>query len=955
MTPLKWNSEDSKICKRGHNLLDSCKSLDFLIVNGRKTGDIFGKYTSIQWNGSSVVDYVLTSPKTFDQITYFKVGNFYPWFSDHCPISYKVKLRNTMNPEGHTIPASFKEAPPTYFWSPSAKAKFEETLKSNSIKTALEGIINNGDERSQDQVSQLSETLVNCACDHVKKNSKTSNRENNNPPWFDKECAYIKNNLRKLAKDLKRFPHDNNIRKALYGEKRKLRNSVKNKKMSYKASLLDKMHQTNPTDSKTFWKLLGKMTPNTHTKNKLNGNINFDEWVNHYKSIFNSGKEIQFPENPSDTGPLDYDITLEEMMNAAPILKSGKSPGPDSITYEMIFCTLQHYPKVMLHIFNKILEQGGDVPSWTFSILVPIFKKGDVDDPSNYRGISLISCLAKFFYSIMNKRLLAYSIKKCILHPSQLGFLPGNRTSDAHMILYNLISKYCHKNDKKIFGCFVDFSKAFDCIPRDILLTKLIDQGVTGKFFSILENIYKYDKACVKIDGKLSSEFKIHAGVRQGCIMSPLLFNIFLSDLPEKLHQGDKVSLSQDVTINCLIWADDVLILSETEDGLHSSLQKLNVYCKSNGLTVNTDKTKIMIFNKTGRLIRGNYYLENEKIENVRSYKYLGLIFTPSGEIKSALDDLRSRALKAYMGMRQKLAEVFSRHIEETTKIFDTLIKPILLYSSDFWGCLKLPVNNPIENLHMMFCKHLLGVHKSSTNDGVLLEIGRLPLVFDAQKAAVKNWERIHNSRANYLCKISYIGAQTYSLNWLNLIKASIAQNGLGNYFINQTVPPNKSLYKIYYNRLKDAFIQRAFATITQPNSKLRTYSLIKEKIGIEGYLISVRNTKQRISLSKFRLSNHKLMIEVGRHQKLQKNERLCPFCLPGHIEDEIHFLTQCKLYNIIRKPLFDKSAEIKPNIQYYTDTEQFKFIMSCSILDKEVAKFIHQGMDMRAIAIENV
>ena len=69
--------------------------------------------------------------------------------------------------------------------------------------------------------------------------------------------------------------------------------------MSYKASLLDKMHQTNPKDSKTFWKLLGKMTPNTHTNNKSNGNINFDEWVNHYKSIFNSGKEIQFPENPS--------------------------------------------------------------------------------------------------------------------------------------------------------------------------------------------------------------------------------------------------------------------------------------------------------------------------------------------------------------------------------------------------------------------------------------------------------------------------------------------------------------------------------------------------------------------------------------------------------------------------------------------------------------------------------
>ena len=96
------------------------------------------------------------------------MGIFYPWCSDHCPI-YKIKLRNTINPEGHTIPASLKEAPPTYFWSPLAKANFEKTLKSNSIKIALEGRINNRDESPQNQVSQLSQTLINFACDHVKK------------------------------------------------------------------------------------------------------------------------------------------------------------------------------------------------------------------------------------------------------------------------------------------------------------------------------------------------------------------------------------------------------------------------------------------------------------------------------------------------------------------------------------------------------------------------------------------------------------------------------------------------------------------------------------------------------------------------------------------------------------------------------------------------------------------
>ena len=91
-----------------------------------------------------------------------------------------------------------------------------------------------------------------------------------------------------------------------------------------------------------------------------------------------------------------------------------------------------------------------------------------------------------------------------------------------------------------------------------------------------------------------------------------------------------------------------------------------------------------MIFNKTGRLIHKNVYLGETKLENVRSYKYLGLVFTPSGEIKSALDDLRSRALKAYMALKNKLGTCFKDYVDDTISLFDTLIKPILLYGSVF-------------------------------------------------------------------------------------------------------------------------------------------------------------------------------------------------------------------------------------------------------------------------------
>ena len=108
-------------------------------------------------------------------------------------------------------------------------------------------------------------------------------------------------------------------------------------------------------------------------------------------------------------------------MSASGILKPGKSPGPDNVTNEMIASTL-YFPDIFLYLFNCILQNGGSIPLWSQSMIVPIFKKGSLDDPSNYRGISLISCLAKVFYSILNNRLLKYCLENKILSHNQLFF-----------------------------------------------------------------------------------------------------------------------------------------------------------------------------------------------------------------------------------------------------------------------------------------------------------------------------------------------------------------------------------------------------------------------------------------------------------------------------------------------------------------------------------------------------
>ena len=207
----------------------------------------------------------------------------------------------------------------------------------------------------------------------------------------------------------------------------------------------------------------------------------------------------------------------------------------------------------------------------------------------------------------------------------------------------------------------------------------------------------------------------------------------------------------------------------------------------------------------------------------------------------------------------------FNREIVTTLNLLDSLIKPILLYCSDFWGALKPPKDNPIENFHHMACKHVLGVQKQTTNIGVLLELGRIALQIYAKKAAFKNWERIRQGKV----KTSYANAVKDNLPWVTDMKECLEKNGMMCFYVNSYENKPPFIHKKLFQKLSDIFHQEAFCNITNPQSKLRTYGLLKTSIGLENYLTKITNPAFRRAVTKFRLSNHKLNIETGRHKNI--------------------------------------------------------------------------------------
>ena len=940
--PPKRNSRDIEIDQRGRDLVELCKSLDLRIVNGRKTGDLFGDYTCIKYNGNSLVDYLVTSSSTFENISSFNVGDFLPWLSDHCPVFFTLEVQNCTMDAKSSEKRTKTKAPKQYIWSDESKENFRTMINTPEIKSKLDRSVEVDHSDPNLLVNYVSDILV----DSAQRADVRCRRFDgiSDPPWFDRACRDLKDSIKTLGKKNRKNAKSESLKSELYAKKKELKRLIRSNKLKYKSDLMDQMNQSK-NDSRKFWKLLDKMEQKKDDTVSARG-ISDHRWVSHFRSVFQDpGNNKPFPKNTKVSGDLDRDVSDHELKLASYILRNGKAPGFDSISNEMLQCFLEARPDILRRVFNSILNNPRVIEKWSISMINPLHKAGSKMDPDNYRGISLLSCFSKFFTAILNLRLTQYAIDTNIFSRSQLGFMAGCRTADALFILNNLIEYYCKKKGEYIYGCFVDFKKAFDSVPRHTLFQKLLDYNINGRFYDCLVNIYSNDIACIKIADSITPTFIANQGVKQGCILSPTLFNIFLADFQPMVETAacDPVQIREGGDMGCLIWADDLLLMSKSKAGMDNMLSALGVFSGKNGMTLNIKKTKIMTFNKGGRHIRGRFFFGGEAVETTREYKYLGFLVTPSGEITSGLRDLRDRALRAFCKLKKKMGINFRKRPSITIKLFRSLIEPILLYASDFWGVLKMPSNNPIETLFMSFCKQLLGVQKQSANDGVLLELGQFPLLILAKKRAIKNWVRMAaNTGCSEVLRESYRGSVDGGLLWASNMEALLSGIGLMQAFVDRD--PGADLKA--FQRLQDIYHQTVFERIKNGGGRLRTYALFKTAPGFEKYLDDVACIKERTALTKLRISNHVLMIEKGRHQNMDRDARFCPFC-PNRIEDEKHFLITCPIYGHLRAQLYSEAKLIFPTI--CNQPYDFRLVnLMRGVVAAPVSRFTFKAIELR-------
>ena len=294
---------------------------------------------------------------------------------------------------------------------------------------------------------------------------------------------------------------------------------------------------------------------------------------------------------------------------------------------------------------------------------------------------------------------------------------------------------------------------------------------------------YENVKSRVKYKNRLSENFECYLGVRQGESLSPFLFSMYLNDVEDDFYFSGIEGIDiHHIKLFLLLYADDITLFSETAESLQRALNLLSTYCQRWKVTVNTNKTKLIVFRKGCILPRDlKFYYNGIEIEIVNTFSYLGIVFSPGASFSNTQITLAGQAQKAIFKLNSYLYKFTNISPRLTIELFDKLVSPILNYAAEVWGFFQA---THIERVHLQFCKRLLGVKKTTQNNFVYGELGRINFQTRRFFIILKYWLKIVNTDENKFIKCIYqtmltdIDINDRKTNWALLVKKLLSNLG---------------------------------------------------------------------------------------------------------------------------------------------------------------------------------
>ena len=426
-------------------------------------------------------------------------------------------------------------------------------------------------------------------------------------------------------------------------------------------------------------------------------------------------------------------ISPQEVKEVIKKLKKRKAPGPDNIPNEVFKIGAKTLIQPLTGLFNNVIKHGVTPPAWGEGIMHLIFKgKGDVTNLSDYRAITVNNTASKIFTSIINKRLYKKVETAGTLGQIQNGTRKNRRTQDSLFILRTIIDKAGKTGNKNLTLLFIDLAKAYDTIPHDLLWAKLEELNLPDKLLQILKSLYANITVKVLVNGHPTDMISMKRGIKQGCVLSPLLFALYISGLA-KMLEDSKLGVSiMDIIISGLFYVDDLILIGKNRKAVETLLTNTQYYLETMGMRINCDKSNILTASELDKENFPLYTSTGEylgEMKNKVKYKYLGVQINPEPAAATFESARREKIakLKSYFGLVLKMANNSHDRVNVGAILWKSCALPSVLHGIEIITLSKHCIHE-MESIQARFGAALMGVRSSTAHCAIRKELG-LPTI----------------------------------------------------------------------------------------------------------------------------------------------------------------------------------------------------------------------------------
>jgi hypothetical protein len=574
--------------------------------------------------------------------------------------------------------------------------------------------------------------------------------------------------------------------------------------------------------------------------------------------------------------------------------------------------------KLMLHRFLCLFfSTGHNHTEWDYSDNKPIPKKGkDQRDPLQNRCITIMCCVAKLYSRILNTRLQKYLESNNILVEEQNGFR-ASRSCIDHIFVLCTVLRNRKLSGKETFLSFIDFQKTFDSVDRNFLLFKLSQIGINGHMYNAISSLYSNPRSRVILNDHETNYFDCPNGVKQGDCLSPTLFAIFINDLAKEIKDCNVgVQIDDNLFMNILLYADDIVLLAESEPDLQLLLFLVENWCKKWRLEVNLSKTNILHI-RTKRKQQSKFmFLFNKKpVVYCKHYTYLGVTLNEFLDYDFTCQVQADSAGRALSAIVTKMIKNGGFPFSVYSILYDACVTSISDYGGEITGFNEYASS---LSLHLRAIRAFIGVPKNATKPAVLSEVDWMLPKFRTQVRMVRFYHRLIKMPNNRLCKAVFNWDKSQNgQTWTSEVKSILYNYSQGQIFeIGQIFSLQPVIQKIKKSLLKAQYSNLELECLNKP--KLRTFITFNKFNGTPAYLRKPLSYIQRKFMAKCRLGCLPIRIETGRYSRprLIENERTCQICIKNDIinnehvnevENEVHVLFNCNRYAQLRNMWIEK------------------------------------------------